>query len=482
MSYQGYIDSIGGQVIRGWAFNAELPSEQLVIEILSDNLNIGETTASIYRADLMHSNIGDDHHAFEFNIPDRFWGTELTARVSGTDFFLINNQEFKHKLFLEMFTQSTMKGLPSATYGFTTESVSKVDLDISSEIIQIWKAMTKVSEGSSNLIGTDNMWEIHKDINQSDFLTLLENEDKKGLATYLVQLPGQKISHGFLQGEDASQALRSATPPGLERIATSHLDSFISLAESLGVSFMESPEQGDSGNTLHADPVPILREINDILGVDITPPTPFDGLFGTSINGDMYSRRDTQALYTALSILNALSEKTNVSVCEIGGGAGMSAYYASLLGIKKYTLIDLPLICLVQYYYLKKSLPDKVIWMQGNPGNSNDADIIILSADMFPDNSIGPFDLVVNVDSFPEMGDEVCSSYFQQLPQKTKLLLSINQEANKPLTDNPQGPKQTIVPRLISNQTNFKRLSRQKSWVRKGYAVELYSVAPDNAD
>jgi hypothetical protein len=71
------------------------------------------------------------------------------------------------------------------------------------------------------------------------------------------------------------------------------------------------------------------------------------------------------------------------------------------------------------------------------------------------------------------MGDAVCRSYFAQIPDWAPLLLSINQEANREI----RGPhdRQTIVGALLP-EFGFVRRYRFRSWIRRGYAEELWSA------
>jgi len=82
-----------------------------------------------------------------------------------------------------------------------------------------------------------------------------------------------------------------------------------------------------------------------------------------------------------------------------------------------------------------------------------------------------PCDIVLNCDSFPELGDEVCRKYFALIKGWAPLLLSINQEANREI----RGPdeRQSIVGALLP-EFGFTRLYRFRSWIRKGYVEELW--------
>ena len=75
------------------------------------------------------------------------------------------------------------------------------------------------------------------------------------------------------------------------------------------------------------------------------------------------------------------------------------------------------------------------------------------------------------------MGVEVCTSYFDLIAQRARLLLSINQEANGPLTNDIRGPRQPAVAELLSKRSDFARVYRFRTWLRKGFAEELWRTS-----
>ena len=88
---------------------------------------------------------------------------------------------------------------------------------------------------------------------------------------------------------------------------------------------------------------------------------------------------------------------------------------------------------------------------------------------MVPDtffNSQEKYDVVVNVDSLTEIGFEVAESYISEISSRSKFFLSINHEGNE-----------FTISELIKNFPNFNKLSRNRSWMRKGYVEELYEIS-----
>ena len=90
----GYIDSISGKVIHGWAYDDINSSSRLIIQLYSCGELVQEVKADRFRADLLYSDIGDGYHAFEFIVDDSVWSKgNFSAKVSGTEYYLENPQE-----------------------------------------------------------------------------------------------------------------------------------------------------------------------------------------------------------------------------------------------------------------------------------------------------------------------------------------------------------------------------------------------------
>jgi hypothetical protein len=466
----GYVDYVAGGKISGWAFDPSQPKTRLTVEIIAGTKKIGDVVANSYRPDLQSAGIGDGFHAFSFDIDEdtrsRF---KLSVKVCDTDFVLtdgIRNREQQH---LESFTQSVILGIPVFPFAFSKSTQNdETDISIASDVIEFWE-----KQNFNHNTGSESIWTIHFRQNQKDLVDLLDARSRSEIADFFKTSPTRRITYGFLQGDIAYSHLITTTDAGRGHAAAQHVDPLLALGQSVGVLSLESPEQGDlGGNLTKSDPAFVLGEIQKKTGLDLTPPAAFDGLFGALIAGHVYTRRHFQAADAALALRSAPFGLASSSICEIGGGAGFLAIYALRLGVYRYTLVDLPGICLQQYYLLKRSLPGKRISLGADP----DADVQIISADTFSDSKVGPFDCVVNVDSFPEMGDAICRSYFDQIAIKAKFMLSINQENAAPLTHDRNGPKQVVVSRLLDEDPRYRRLYRFRNWVRKGYAQELYEI------
>jgi phenylpropionate dioxygenase-like ring-hydroxylating dioxygenase large terminal subunit len=91
--YRGHIDSVSDGHVRGWAYNASAPRKRVAVEIYAAGVLLGTTRADIFRADLAEAGIGDGTVAFVFVLPAAAAYVTITARVAGTDFWLVNESD-----------------------------------------------------------------------------------------------------------------------------------------------------------------------------------------------------------------------------------------------------------------------------------------------------------------------------------------------------------------------------------------------------
>jgi SAM-dependent methyltransferase len=82
----GYIDEISPLFVRGWAFHAGHPVAH--VEVFVDGVLIGAVPASLHRADLQAAGFGQGNHAFYFEIPEAYRGSQrnIVCRIAGTGF------------------------------------------------------------------------------------------------------------------------------------------------------------------------------------------------------------------------------------------------------------------------------------------------------------------------------------------------------------------------------------------------------------
>jgi hypothetical protein len=274
-----------------------------------------------------------------------------------------------------------------------------------------------------------------------------------------------------MQGPQAYRDFLAADAGGRRAAVAAFQDMLASLVQYMGLARAECAEQDYVGETLVLDQSNLVAKIEAALGHPIAFPAVFDGLYGLAVGDDVLHGRDIQALYAALRAIEASGE-ARPRILEIGGGFGKVAHYAWLRGVRRYTIVDLPTVCAMQYFYLRRMLPEAPVSFGAVGSKADEGGIhLVFAPDPTEDLALSA-DIAVNCDSFPEMGDAVCRDYFRRIAHWTPLLLSINQEANREV----RGPddRQSVVGALLP-EFGFTRRYRFRSWVRPGYVEELWS-------
>jgi hypothetical protein len=483
MAYFGYIDLIQNNVVSGWAADSEKPNESVTVEVFVANAPAIIATADIYRDDLQKAGVGNGYHGFEIAYAGQQPAARIRVRIRGTDFYLQNDAARAAKIHTERLYNSTIDGAPNLALGFTERSPGAADQSVAAEIIARWRR-SSFEQGPTTPRKSD-MWDHHVANGHEPLLTLIEANDAAALARYLCRIPIETVGEGVLQGDRAYRDLVATTDSGRNNSALVIQDSLVSLAQYLGVARLETTEQGPFGQAILADPEKLEDAIASAIGVPIVTPAVFHGLFGMRIGGGFIETRGLQALYAALRIKSILgasrpgqdvfSDAVRSRICEIGAGFGLAAYFSCQLGVKHYTIVDLPSMLMMQHYFLRMAMPDVTIKTLKDDEPIPSADgVYLVTAASFPRRKAERFDLVMNCDSFPEMGDKICKSYFDAIAERSRLLFSINQEANGPLSNNVNGPRQPVVSEMIGRRSDFTSVYRFRTWIRKGYAEELW--------
>jgi hypothetical protein len=307
---------------------------------------------------------------------------------------------------------------------------------------------------------------------QGRFLAVLDRGDPIELADYLCNVSRRDAATGITQGD--SEYVR-ITRDGSYRafLALMTQDKLVSLAEAVGAVAVENPEQGSFGESTRLQPGLLVEQISAHLDLDIAPPDVDGGLFKVDTGRGLFGERDLNAIYTAHLLARTLRDETAPTVLEIGGGSGRVAYWSNRLGLKSYSIVDLPRINVVQGYYLLKTLSRDRVRLHGEDRRSPE-DLHII-----PDHALRPsdrqrFDLVLNQDSLPEMNLGTARDYLRWIRDSTVRFMSINHESKPPYGS---GRIQVSVPELVAEIDGFELELRFPYWMRRGYVVELYRVA-----
>lgn len=239
-------------------------------------------------------------------------------------------------------------------------------------------------------------------------------------------------------------------------------DALARLAEALGAIPLENPETYG-----FRDPQPypvddLLSRLDEALGIFVTFPNPYPDECGLATERGTASFRAIQSLYQAWRITQVLDEHGGTSVVEIGAGLGRTAYYAAKLGVKRYSIVDLPFTLMSSSYFLGRVLGDAGVALFGEERAGRWLDLTIPSDFLDRDE---PVDLVVNFDSFTEIGRAMADRYWNHVFDVSSVFLSMNHEAN-PFT----------VRDFYQVTPGRYRVSRHPCWMRRGYVEELIEL------
>tara|TARA_B110000008_G_scaffold185130_1_gene183950 strand:- start:905 stop:1891 length:987 start_codon:yes stop_codon:yes gene_type:complete len=298
-------------------------------------------------------------------------------------------------------------------------------------------------------------WRDIFDVYQADGVKLIRDGKKNKLIKMLADPLSNNLQYGF---DNLARVLQSKFRLETISEAATAADHFLALGEYTLATKYFSPECVSP----FKQRVSIGKIINEILRTSfkgkIIFPNPYINEVGLNTEFGVASIRVPAAIYQALRM-----REFGLKICEIGPGLGRTAYFSKLLGVKQYTLVDLPIPSLCQAYFLGCSLPNENFTLNHESSNElngfkfRQPETFMLESDHY--------DLILNVDSLTEMGIDVARTYLRNFVGKTNWFLSINHEGNE-----------FLVREIAAELPEYKLISRNRSWIRQGYVEELYKL------
>ena len=362
-------------------------------------------------------------------------------------------------------------GLPAFPSRFLAPPpIEPKHFQLAERLLKYWERIALSGLRTGQLAKADLWTEI--EARQGELAGICREQDPRRLVDFMLQAPRSPATQGFLQGDREYARLRHSRRYR-NFIAHMTADKFISLAEAVGVLPVENPEQGDWGRSGLVDGAVLWAEIETRLGVAATFPAAYGDLFVLDIGGRSVNERDLNAMYTAYRVKQALRGTTPGAVCEIGGGAGRTAYWMHQLAVAPLVIVDLPYVTLIQAWYLVLALGAERIRLWGEePGDSQQITIypsIALNQVVEAD-----FALVLNQDSFPEMSEPAVVGYLEwMVDRRSQLLLSMNHESQPGYS---AAARHLNVSRMLHDRGGMELLSRSPYWLRRGYTEELIKL------
>lgn len=358
---------------------------------------------------------------------------------------------------------SLPKGVPSVRW--SVRPIRKPTPDDVRLVDRIVRAYTRAIADEPVQAGShaEDIWDVIKKNRHDDFNEVFASGDSRKVAEYLCNMHNRGITHGI--SDFNTRILKRIGKKRTTELMVLVRDHVVALAESVSALLCGQ-------ENIYKDPILVIQDIEKRIGIDITPPDIDGGLVKAKLGEAHFSLRDIWGIYVAWRIVQIVGPKARV--CEIGAGLGKATLYASRLGIKDYSIFDLPQINAVQAWYLMKSLPEASFALYGESVPEGDV-IKILPYWEFPE---GKYDLVLNVDSFPEIAREIVDDYLRKIKTCSTYFLSINHETERSYgyIHGPAKGQHLAMPRVIESAGGFRQIYRFPFWVRKNYIEELYKV------
>lgn len=380
--------------------------------------------------------------------------------------------DLRYKFHLTNFRgDDSLQNLPLPRIEFTDPRFDPDrDVAVAGRLIDAFHATEQAYGGD---LGAAGVWRYHSLTTFDELLRHMRRRDAESLARLLSSTFRTKLTNGMGMGV-LDVAGVHADP---DRYALIWHDRALTLAAAVGLMHVENPEAGAFGERLRSDSIASIERVLEHLG-DLRFPQ-IGGCFGVRVRGEVIPLNYLQHLYAAFR-MRSLCRGTRWDALEIGGGFGGLAYAAALFGAKRYTLIDLSPVNVIQGWFLLNSeFRDRVV-LFGEPGADRDDRIFIAGSGHIRHLLADSCDIVVNQDSLPEMSRDTAAEFVCHVSNVTRrFFLSLNQEHQAFGADR---IRQNWVHELCRTTPGFSLdlVSRCPYWMRVGYVEELY-VKPDTA-
>ncbi len=301
-------------------------------------------------------------------------------------------------------------------------------------------------------------WKRIRNERHGSFLHYLTRRNYRGVARSLASMFRNEMTYG----------LRSPQDPLYAQVQM--LDTIVSLGVASGLVSARCPTDVNKEPLLHLDYREILERFTDFIGHDLAPPQ-CGAIAGLSFNGRIIPLGHLFQVYQAHRYRTML--RPGISFLEIGGGVGFMAHAALSLGTaSEYCIVDLPQVNVFQgYLMLKSEFADQVELYRETVRGRKIRILPNTAMDTVGDKSL---DVVLNVDSFPEMDGDTIGDYLEHIERVCRdRFISINRELN---LANPPGRTFPWVHKMAMARPGLKLHSRTPDWIRQGYVEDIFSI------
>lgn len=349
------------------------------------------------------------------------------------------------------------------------------DIELCRRLIDAFVAATDGDLTGPQAVG---VWGWIFDNYQRPLAEAIEQRDADALAETLASMFQEDFALGISPGSTTLEHTRSWL--GSRILCMKCIDGLISLGEALALQPVRNPEQQRIGLSLANGLPRLIADLETRLGFSIDFPD-VGAPYGLAVGQRLITVETPEQIYGALRLNHAINlhltemEAQSPRIVEIGGGYGAMCYWYLHINpsTANYTIVDLPIIGLLQGYFLGRSLgPDHVSFF-GEP--ERQVSLLPVSARV---EVKAPFEVLVNKDSMPEMPYDTVLDYLRWGHANCDgFFFSYNHESAADFQGHPQGR----VSDAIAEVGGFSRLRRERSWVRPGYVEEIYSPRPPDS-
>jgi hypothetical protein len=284
------------------------------------------------------------------------------------------------------------------------------------------------------------------------FARLLAAGDAPALAGEIASLGRSEAGRGLLGGDRQHRRCREDPAFARERAMRTQ-DALLSLAELVGALPLENPDLGSWGATPRIGAAALFAAIEAALGADLAPPRAIGGWLGVEVTPfAVLHLRMVEAIYAAWRIGQVSALTGARRVAELGGGVGLTAWYARCLGMGDYRLAPASrAAAVVQAYVL-----DEAAFASGAIGEAAD---LLFCDEVLP--GLAGDDLAARLRRAREVG--------------VRVVLSFGHEA--------AGKSDAAPLRFaeVAARAGWHRRWRGRHGLRPGYVEEIYVPAGDAA-
>jgi hypothetical protein len=345
----------------------------------------------------------------------------------------------------------------------TPNAAGDADIALCQRLIEAYSLAQSAAPSASGVWGHELFQE-----RQRELFEALDCRDPVLLANRLASMFRSEFVLGMAQG---SFGLANQRRRWRRRFScVQMLERLVSLAESLGSARAEDPEKAGVGIAFTEGVDKLVVDIEAALGASLAFPA-VGAAYGLEIAGRLITTDSPDQIYGAARLRDAIQEYLSdragpLSVIEIGGGYGAMAYWLLQMMDVRYTIVDLPVVNVLQGYFLAQALGTEKVSFYGEPTGR----VVVLPTHAL-DRIAVPFDVLANKDSMPEIPESALCAYLDWARGSCNgIFYSYNQEAAVCFDGTPQN----VVHETVDRVGGFVRIRRDLSWLRAGYVEEIY--------